>query len=299
MVRITSAERVVYPESGATKGAVVGHFSAVGERLLVHVSGRPLTLERFPKGVGEKGFMQKNAAKYYPESIGRFVVERPDGTTTHPVVADVAGIEYLANQNTITFHVPTTTVADYDTPDRVIIDLDPPPNPGGAIHEAAWATKAILDELGLASVPVATGSKGFHVTAAITRQSKVPEVDEFSQLIAALLAQRHPGLLTTQFRKANRGGRIFCDWLRNRWGATSVAPWSLRPRTRPTVAVPITWDQIDEVAPDGFELGDLPEADPLAALLTSPGDLSPAIELARQLATTADVRIEPFDRFRS
>ncbi|MCP3976460.1 MAG: ATP-dependent DNA ligase [bacterium] len=299
MVHISSAGRVVYPESGTTKGDVVSHFSAVGERLLFHLNDRPLTLERFPKGITGKGFMQKNAAKYFPDFIDRFVVERADGITTHPVVTAVTGIEYLANQNTITFHMPTTTATDYDHPDRVIIDLDPPPTPGGAIHEAAWATKALLDELGLTSIPVATGSKGFHVTAAVSRRVKVAEADEFGQLTAALLAARHPDLLTAQFRKANRDGRIFCDWLRNRWGATSVAPWSLRPRSKPTVAVPITWDQIDEVAPNQFELGNLPDVDPLRQLLVTPNDLSAALGLARQMAVAAGVQIEPFDRFRS
>lgn len=299
MVRVSSADRVAFPETATTKGEVVGHFSAVGDRLLAHLRDRPLTLERFPKGVAEKGFMQKNAAPYFPASIGRFLVERADGVTTHPVVSDVAGIEYLANQNTITFHMPTTTVTDYDRPDRLIIDLDPPPDCGSAIHEAAWATKALLDELGVGSVPVATGSKGFHVTAAVSRQHTVPAIDAFSQLIAALLAHRHPDVMTTQFRKANRQGRVFCDWLRNRWGATSVVPWSLRARSRPTVAVPITWEQLDATAPDEFELGDLPEADPLRGLLELPTDLSAAMAQAQQLATAAGVQIERFDRFRS
>lgn len=299
MVRISSAERIVYPETGTIKADVVGHYSAVGERLLAHLRNRPLTLERFPKGITEKGFMQKNAAKHFPESIGRFVVERSDGITTHPVVTDVAGIEYLANQNTITFHMPTTIATDYNHPDRVIIDLDPPPAPGSAIHEAAWATKALLDDLGLTSVPVATGSKGFHVTAAVSPQLEVSDVDEFSQITAALLADRHPDLMTTEFRKVNREGRIFCDWLRNRRGATSVAPWALRARSRPSVAVPITWDQIDRVAPDGFELGNLPDSDPLAELLDTPADLPPALDLARNMAAASGVEIERFDRFRS
>ncbi len=299
MVSISSPERVVYPDSNATKAEVVGHYSAVGERMLPHIAGRPLTLERYPKGIAGKGFMQKNASGYFPDFIGRYEVPRADGITTYPVVHYVAGIEYLANQNTITFHVPATTTEDSEHPDRLIIDLDPPEGSAGSAHAAAWATKELLDELGLASVPVVTGSKGFHITAATGRDLTVPEASEFGQLAAALLSHRHPALLTIEFRKSNRAGRVFCDWLRNRWGATTVVPWSLRARRRPTVAVPITWGQLDEITPAGFELGQLPIADPLEELLTAPGEIRAALTAIREMAAAADIVAEPFDRFRS
>ncbi len=267
--------------------------------MLAHTAGRPLTLERYPRGVAASGFMQKNASEYFPDFIGRYDVPRADGVTTHPVVSDVAGIEYLANQNTITFHAPTVTCDDFEHPDRLIIDLDPPEGAGGAAHEAAWVTKALFDELGLAAVPVASGSKGFHITAAANRELTMEQASEFGQLAAALLSQRHPDLLTTRVRKAERAGRVFCDWLRNRWGATTVVPWSLRARHRPSVAVPITWDELAEVAPAGFELGDLPTADPLQELLAAPTAAGDALTRIRRLAAEANIEPEPFDRFRS
>ena len=300
MVEVSSPARIVYPEAGTTKGEVVAHYRDVADRLLWHIADRPLTLERFPQGTGGKGFMQKNAADYFPDFIARFSVPRQDGAaTTHPVVHDVRGIEYLANQNTITFHMPTTTVGDFEHPDRVIIDLDPPEGGLAIVRTAAWATKALFDQLGLISVPVTTGSKGYHVTAIVDRSLSEPEVDEFGQLAAALLAHRHPDELTTEFRKANRHGRVFCDWLRNRGGSTSVAPWSLRPRRRPTVAVPITWEQLEETAPDAFELGSIPETDQLRRAAGAPGNLTGALQTLRQLAADAGVQPEPFDRFRS
>lgn len=299
MVAVSSADRIVYPDTGTSKGEVVGHYTDVGSRMLWHCADRPLTLQRFPKGAAAKGFMQKNASDYFPDYIRRHLIERADGTTNHPVVDDVAGIEYLANQNTITFHMPTTTVTDYDHPDRLIIDLDPPEDATAIVREAAWATKGLFDELEIATVPVATGSKGYHVTAMVAPTLEVPEANDFGQLAAALLSHSHPDLLTTEFRKANRSGRVFCDWLRNRWGSTSVVPWSLRPRSRPSVAVPITWDQLDDVPPDGFELGSLPETDELHALAANPADLRPALETLRSRVAELGITIAPFDRFRS
>jgi len=299
VVSISSPDRIVYPESNTTKAEVVGHYSAVGDRMLPHVARRPLTLERFPEGVSGKGFMQKNASEYFPDFIGRFEVPRVDGSTTHPVIYDVAGLEYLANQNTISFHAPPTTCDDSTHPDRLIIDLDPAEDSGASARESAWATKALFDELGLPSVPVATGSKGFHITAATGRGLTVAEASEFGQLAAALLAARHPDLLTIEFRKANRAGRVFCDWLRNRGGATTVVPWSLRPRRRPSVAVPITWRELNDVTPAGFKLGRLPTADPLQELLGAPGNIGAAFTRIRALAAAADIALEPFDRFRS
>ena len=299
MVTVSSPDRVVYPDSNTTKADVVGHYSAVSERMLPHIAGRPLTLERYPKGIAAAGFMQKNASGYFPDFIGRYEVPRTDGITTYPVVYDIAGIEYLANQNTITFHVPSATTDDFEHPDRLIIDLDPPEDSDGSAHAAAWATKELLDELGLESVPVATGSKGFHITAATGRKLTMPEASEFGQLAAALLSLQHPDLLTIEFRKANRAGRVFCDWLQNRRGATTVVPWSLRARHRPSVAVPITWNEIADVAPAGFELSDLPTADPLQELLADATNIRPAFIRIRQMAAEANIVVEPFDRFRS
>ena len=299
MVVVSSANRVVYPGTGTTKGEVVAHFRAVGERMLRHIADRPLTLQRFPKGVAGKGFMQKNASKYFPDYIRRHTVPRQDGTTTHPVIDDTMGIEYLANQNTITFHVPTATIAAADYPDRVIIDLDPPEGGLTIVRDAAWATKQLLDELGVESLPVATGSKGYHVTTMIGRSATMAEAGEFGQLAAAILTYRHPHLLTTEFRKVNRNGRVFCDWLRNRWGSTSAAPWSLRPRSRPTVVVPISWDELESIAPDHFEIQDIPDSDPLRDQAAAPADLAAALQALRDLVADAGVTIEKFDRFRS
>ena len=288
MVEISSADRVAYAATGTTKGAVVGHYLDVADRMLWHVSDRPLTVERYPRGVAAGGFMQKNTPDYFPDFIRRYEAPRRDGTTIHPVVDDRAGLIYLANHNTITFHMPIFRASAPDVPDRIIVDLDPPEGATAEVRSAAWQVKELLDSVGLTSVPVATGSKGFHVTAPTAGALTMAEANEISRLLAAVLVARHPDRFTTEFYKDDRSGRVFCDWMRNRWTATSVAPWSLRPKSRPTVAVPIEWDDLDSTAPDQFELGDVPTADPLRTALeaASPHD---ALKATRAVAAELGV----------
>ncbi|MFQ5966678.1 MAG: non-homologous end-joining DNA ligase [Acidimicrobiia bacterium] len=303
MVEVTNPTKVIFPEAGLTKADLVGHYRQVAERMVPQVAGRPLTLQRFPNGVGESGFMQKNASEYFPEFIERITVRKSEGTVTHPVVRDPEGLAYLANQATVTFHVWTSTVDDLMRPNRVIFDLDPPEGDVDAARFAARAVGEQLDVLGLAAFPMTTGSKGYHVVAPLLPQVEIWKVDEFSQGFAALLAARHPNRLTLEFRKRERRGRVFLDWLRNRYSATSVAPWSLRPRPDAPVSVPISWDELDEMAPDHWKLPGvfkrLAQPDPWQGLEEAAVDLRPAAEAVAELVAEAGITLETFDRFRS
>jgi bifunctional non-homologous end joining protein LigD len=301
-MQISNADRVVFPDGPITKGDVVGYYLEVGERMLPHIAGRPLTLQRFPKGIGAGGFMQKNTPQHYPPSIERFSVPKKGGTTVYPVVRDAPDIAYLANQGTITFHVWASRVEDDGNPDRIVFDLDPPEHDLRGVRDAARIVRQLFDELGLPSVPLATGSKGYHVVAPIRPDSDAGRVASAMQGAAVLLAEAHPDHLTTEFRKENRRGRVFLDWLRNTPGATSVCAWSLRPRPHAPVATPVTWEELDEVAPDGVRLCDVDGrlgTDPLAALAEQPVDAADAIGALEDLLDSAGIHSEPFDRFRS
>jgi bifunctional non-homologous end joining protein LigD len=303
VVAISNSNRIVFPEVGRTKGDVVRYYERIAPRILEHVVGRPLSIRRFPKGLAAPGFFQKNVPPFYPESIerlplpkskatakraGRKASQEPD-VTVYPLVREPEHLAYLANQGAIELHVPTARVPDLHHPDRIVIDLDPPAGAFELVRRTAHLVKAALADLGLRTAPVATGSKGYHVVAAIMPRTDVDTLAVTLQKLALLLEAKHPNELTTAFRVAQRGKRVFVDWLRNNAGATVVAPFSLRARPRATVATPLTWEEVPTTSPDAFTIDDLDRLldrpDPLADLAKDPSDPR---ELVEGVATMFD-----------
>lgn len=296
-LEISSPEKVLFPAGATTaaitKAEVVAHYQRVADVMLPLLGGRPLTLQRFPRGIEAKGFMQKNASKHFPASIARLPVpKRGGGTTLYPVVTRAEDIPYLANQNTITFHMWTSSAATPGIPDWLVIDLDPE---DGDVAGARFATRAVADELArfsLSGFPLATGSTGFHVWVPITGAT-MAETSQASRALAGMAALHHPGRLTTEFLKKNRKGRVFVDWLRNTPTATTVVPFSLRPRRGAPAAVPLTWSELPTAVPDGWPIGSLGTRPPI---ICDPQPL-PAGEI---MAAARDQGVDldtPHDRF--
>ena len=319
-VEVSNADRVVFPETGKTKGDVVHYYERIAEKALVHLAERPLSNKRFPKGLAAPGFFQKNVPPHYPESIARFEVPRsaaaakkhprkstkaapPPDVTVYPVVAIPEHLAYLANQGAIELHVPTARRESLHRPDRIVFDLDPPAGAFDLVRRAAHLVRDALGELGLATVPVATGSKGYHVVAAVEPTVEVDVLAIAIHQMATLVASRHPDDLTIAFRIAQRGKRVFVDWLRNYPSATVVAPWSLRARPRGTVAVPLDWSELDATAPDAFGLGDVDRlvdrGDALADLARTPADTNAFVTKVNAAFEASGLVLETFDRFRS
>ncbi len=316
MIEVSLAERVVFPEIGRTKGDVVAYYERIAERALPHLLGRPLSIRRYPKGLEGGGFFQKNVPAHYPASIERFAVPRSAeatrrhrgkggdvrDATVYPVLTSAEHLPYLANQGAIELHVTTARVPLVH-PDRIVVDLDPPPGALALVRRAALITRDRMGELGLPTVPVATGSKGYHVVAPIEPSADAWTIAAALQKLAALLEAEHPDELTTVFRVARRGARVFVDWLRNRPLATVVAPYSLRARPRATVATPLAWGEVERAAPDAFDIDDverlLDREDPLAELARTPADVGRFVRRVDEAAERAGVTIEEFDRFRS
>ncbi|MBS2029772.1 MAG: non-homologous end-joining DNA ligase [Deltaproteobacteria bacterium] len=315
MVDVSNADRLVFPEIGRTKGDVVAYYERIAPRLLPHVAGRPLSIKRFPKGLAAPGFFQKNVPPHYPASIERFAVPRsPEASKKHrgkggneadvtlyPVIREAEHLAYVANQGALELHVPTALAADLEHPDRLIIDLDPPPGRVDLARRAAHVVHDALAERGLASAPVATGSKGYHVVAPLTRSVNFENLFVTLQKFATLLATKHPDVLTVAFRIAQRGERVFLDWLRNSPISTVVAPYSLRARPLAPVATPLDWSELDTTAPDAFTIGDLERLlerpDSLRAL--APSDPARFISSVDADFDAAGLELVPFDRFRS
>jgi bifunctional non-homologous end joining protein LigD len=303
MVDVSNAGRVVFPEIGRTKGDVVAYYERIAPRLFPHVLDRPLSIRRYPKGLAGAGFFQKNVPPHYPPSIRRHAVQREKGQTVYPLLGGPDDLAYLANQGAIELHVPTARAAAEFRPDRLVIDLDPPQGAFPLVRRAAQLTREALELFGLNTVPVATGSKGYHLVAAIAEADAAWELLQAIQKFAALLVARHPDELTGVFRVAGRGGKVFVDWMRNAPLATVVVPYSLRATPRATVAAPLAWDEILSVDPDAFGIGDverlLDRPDTLAELAAAPADVRPFVRAVESAFEASGLELEPFDRFRS
>jgi bifunctional non-homologous end joining protein LigD len=301
-VEVSNADRVVFPNDGVTKGEVVAYYQLAADRMLPFIEGRALSVERFPRGIGGQGFMQKNVPDHAPEDlIGRYQVPKEDGgTTVYPVVSSAEGIAFFANLGVITFHVPPVKVEDEIHPDWAIWDLDPPPDRVDLVRVAAEEMRSLLDQYRIPTMLMTSGSKGYHLRAKIQPSLEIETVTLIARGTAALAAAAHDDLLTLAFRKSERGERVFVDWMRNTPRSTTVVPWSLRPRPGAPVAVPLDWEELGSVAPDQIRLPEIEErlgSDPWAK--SEPINLAPVAELVQRSLEDQGIELEPFDRFRS
>jgi bifunctional non-homologous end joining protein LigD len=246
-VSITHPDKLLFPADGLSKADIADYYEAVAEWMLQHVRNRPLSLMIFPDGIEGQGFFQKNTPRHYPDWIKRVEAEKKGGTVNHAVVSNADTLVYLVGQNMITPHVWLSRADRLRQPDRVVFDLDPAPGADfAAVRRAARRTGDLLRELGLEPFAQVTGSKGIHVWSPLRRRATFEEVKPFARMAAEVLATRYPDDLTTEFRKAERGGRILVDVLRNAYAQTAVPPYAIRPRPGAPVATPIDWDELSD-----------------------------------------------------
>ncbi|HYN52948.1 MAG TPA: non-homologous end-joining DNA ligase [Thermoleophilaceae bacterium] len=254
-VEISHPEKVLFPDDGVTKGELAEYYERVAQWMLPHIKRRPLSLQRFPAGIGQRGFFHKDVPDYFPAWVGRVEAAKHGGSVTHAIASDTRTLVYLANQNTITPHIWLSRADRIDRPDRLVIDLDPAPGSDFAdVRRAARDAGELLREVGLEPFAQVTGSKGIHVWTPIQRRAGFDQVKEFADGLADVLTARNPDALTTEFRKAQRGGRILVDVLRNRYAQTVVPPYAVRPRAGAPVATPIEWGELSnsKLRPDGW-----------------------------------------------
>ena len=246
-VKITHPDKLLFPGDGVTKGDLAAYYERVAEWMLPHVKGRPVSMQRFPDGIEGKGFFHKDVPDYFPDWIPRVEVHKAGGTLSQLTVDKADTLVYLVGQNCITPHVWLSRSDRIEQPDRLVFDLDPAPGTDfAAVRRAARWTGELLEELGFTPFAQVTGSKGIHVWTPLRRRGGFDEVGDFARAAAGVLALRHPGDLTTEFRKAKRGGRILVDVARNRYAQTAVPPYAVRPRPGAPVATPIAWDELSD-----------------------------------------------------
>jgi bifunctional non-homologous end joining protein LigD len=245
-VAVSSLDKVLFPDAGVTKGELIDHYRRVAPRMIPHVKGRPVSMQRFPDGIGSAGFYQKDAPDYFPDWIRRVTVRKKGGVVEHAVCDDAAALVYLANQNCITPHVWLSRADRLNHPDRLIFDLDPSGDDFEQVRFAAGALRELLVALGLVPFPMTTGGRGLHLLVPLDRKSDFDAVREFARDVAELLAATHPDRLTTESRKNKRRGRLFLDVMRNSYAQTAVPPYAVRGRPGAPVAVPIAWRELGD-----------------------------------------------------
>ena len=245
-IAITNPDKVLWPDDGYTKRDLVEYYQAVAEAMVPHTKERLATMERFPDGIGAHRFYNKNAPSYFPEWIDRKTVSKKGGTVSHVVINDAATLVYLAQQACITPHVTLYRVDDLEHPDQVMLDLDPSTDDFSIVRETALALRDVLAELDLFSVVKTSGSRGLHIVVPLDRSAAFPEVRTFAVQLAELMAARDPDRVTTEFGKAERGTRLFMDWMRTRPNQHAVAPYAARALPSAPVAMPVAWDEVED-----------------------------------------------------
>jgi bifunctional non-homologous end joining protein LigD len=295
-VRLTSADRVLFPEDGITKGDLFAYYEQVAPALVPHLRDRPFTLKRYPHGIHGEVYFQKQAPHGMPASI------RTRRFTTHPreggsrevdfaLVDSPEALLWMVQMNCVDMNTWYSRVDRPNRPDYVVFDLDPPDEPGGFEQaiEVARLVGELLDEVGLPGYPKTSGADGIHVLAPVKRRATYKETYAFAETASRLLEQRHPGLVTTQWLKKKRAG-VLLDHRQNGWGKTIASVYSVRPKPGAPVSTPLRWEELTpDVRPAQFTMpvvlrrvadaGDLYEA-----VLTDKRSLkSAAAKLARSV----------------
>lgn len=260
-VRLTSPDKVLYPEQGITKRDLAEYYIAIADWILPHVARRPITLVRCPTGRQKKCFYQRHAGSGVPSELSEVEISGFEESGAYLYITDVKGLVALVQMGVLEIH-PWNARADRpERPDRVIFDLDP--GEGLAFEDVvagAHEVRARLSDLGLVSFAKTTGGKGLHVVVPIERRHEWPDVKRFARSLAEAIAADAPTRYLTRISIAERRGRIFIDYLRNDPTSTAVAPYSTRSRVNAPVATPVTWDEVTPALdPAAFTIRTVPE----------------------------------------
>lgn len=252
-VRITHPDKVLFPDCGLTKRDLAQHYERVAPAMLPYVHDRPLAVQVFHDGVEGHGYFMKAVPDYFPDWVGRATVPKRGGTVTHPLANDAATLAYLAGQNVVTPHVWLSRADEPRKPDRLIIDFDPSGGGFADVRAAAREAGERLRDAGLVPYAMVTGSRGIHVVCPLRRGPGFSEVHRFARALAERMVENN-ARLTLEWKKVDRGERIYVDVNRNAYAQHAVAPYGVRARPRAPVAVPIHWEELSERAlkPDRF-----------------------------------------------
>jgi len=246
---VSNLEKVLYPSAGFTKRKVIDYYVRVAPFLVPHLTGRPLTMKRYPDGVDGEYFYEKNAPKHRPDWVKTTPVYSRHNRRTleYILVDDLPTLVWLANLASLELHPSLSRAEDLNRPTMMVFDLDPgpPANVVQCAQVALWL-RELFEQFGLRSLPKTSGSKGLQIYVPLNTATTYDATKGFAHAVARLLAERHPDLVVSEMKKEVRGSKVFIDWSQNDEHKTTVSVYSLRARERPTVSTPVTWEEVEE-----------------------------------------------------
>jgi DNA ligase D len=259
-VEITRPDKPLWPAVGITKQAYADYLGAVADRMLPWLRDRPLSLVRAPDGVDGQRYFQKNTPSYAPRWIRTVTIPAPSAgrDVAYTICNDADTLAWLGNQAALEFHPAPVRRDRLERPDLLVVDIDPPDGAFDAAVEVASLVLEVLDGLGLTTLVKTTGGKGLHVVVPIVRHLPPERLRQAATRLAEIVMERRPDLVTAEFRKAKRQGRVMLDPSRNGPGATLVAPYSPRARTDATVSFPVLPGDLRSIAPGDFTVATVP-----------------------------------------
>ena len=255
-LKVTNLEKVLYPMVGFTKGQVIEYYVSIASAMLPHIADRGITFKRWPDGVTAEPFFNKRAPSHRPDWVSTCVGPGDKGKgIDYPVLSEVAALAWSANLAALEIHAPMARCVDIESPTIVVFDLDPG-EPATVIEccQVALSIAEVLETVGLRSFAKTSGSKGLQLYVPLNTPHTHSHASDFALAVAQLLEQQRPADVTSNMARKERNGKIFIDWSQNTRHKTTIAPYSLRGKERPTVSTPITWDEVSDGA-DGEWLG--------------------------------------------
>jgi bifunctional non-homologous end joining protein LigD len=282
---LTNLDKILYPATGFTKGQVVDYYVRIAPVLVPHLAGRPLTMKRYPGGVDQEYFFEKNAPMHRPDWVKTAPVwSEGNKRTIHYLLAnDLPTLVWIANLASIELHPSLSLSTDITMPTMIVFDLDPGP-PANIVQCAQvglWV-REIFDHFGLQSFPKTSGSKGLQIYVPLNTKTTYEQTKAFAHALARLLEHEHPELVVSDMKKAVRTDKVFVDWSQNDQHKTTISVYSLRAREHPTVSTPVTWEEVEQARKKKdagrlvFEAGDV------LARVEKMGDLFEPVQKLKQ-----------------
>lgn len=255
MIELTHLDKIIFPQDNFTKKDIITYYQRIAPFLLPHLKDHLIVMQRFPEGISHEGFYQKQISDYFPSWIQRkkIILKKGDEQSLL-LINTIDDLAYLANQNVLVFHSWLSPIKSIDKPDKIVFDLDPDNNTLQEIRTIARAIKLIAEQHNLHPFIMTTGSKSYHVVIPIIPQHAFETIHDFAKTIAGQVAEQYHKICTIDLAKTERTHKIFIDYLRNSYGQTSIAPYSLRALPGAPIATPLEWKELATTPPQKYTI---------------------------------------------